>query len=72
MSMPRPSDFRTPREHLVQFLDDGPDRRGRRQFAGYWIDHDRVRGQVWHTDPITWTTRTEREGGTVRILEETR
>ncbi|WP_158070601.1 hypothetical protein, partial [Mycobacterium sp. NS-7484] len=66
---PTVSEFRHPRECLIRYLDHEPDQLGRRQFVGYWLDNNRVRGQVWHSDPTTWTARTERDGGTVRTLE---
>lgn len=66
---PTPADFRSHHESLIRFLDTEPDGQGRRRFAGYWLEQGRVRGQVWHTDPAYWTSRAEREGGTVRVLE---
>lgn len=68
--MPDPADFQASHENLIRYLDAEPDGQGRRRFVGYWLENDRVRGQVWHTDPTQWTARTEREGGTVRVLEE--
>lgn len=66
---PTPNDFQSTRESLIRYLDTGPDGLGRRRFAGYWLDEGRVRGQVWHTNPAQWTSRAEREGGTVRVLD---
>lgn len=70
MNTPSLADFRARHETLIRYLDTEPDGQGRRRFAGYWIEQGRVRGQVWHTDPVYWTARAEREGDTVRVLEE--
>ena len=69
--IPDPAEFRSSDETLIRYLDTEPDGQDRRRFVGYWLDQGRVRGQVWHTDPAYWTSRAEREGGTVRVLDQT-
>lgn len=72
LPIPAIEDFRSEDEILIRFLDDDPDTQGRRHFLTFWLDgnlKNGVRGQRHHGEPAAFTARTERDGGSVRVIE---
>ena len=68
-TLPTLDDFASELETLITFIDKGTeDTLGRRQFAAFWIDQDRIRAQVFRTDLKQFIRREEMDHRETRIV----